>query len=144
MRALLLLILLYPLAEIVALIAMAQHFGGMATFVFLLLSMLFGLLLLRNQKFAMLLSLGSLLGQRSEGVALYPLLWPLRTLIAGVLFMIPGPISDLIGLILLLPIKGPTIHTARAAASNGLQPDDNIEGDFTPVDETIDRGRHLR
>jgi UPF0716 protein FxsA len=144
MRALLLLILLYPLAEIVALIAMAQHFGGMATFVFLLLSMLFGLLLLRNQKFAMLLSLGSLLGQRSEGVALYPLLWPLRTLIAGVLFMIPGPISDLIGLILLLPIKGPTIHATSTPTSSGLQPDDIIEGDFTPVDETIDRGRHLR
>jgi UPF0716 protein FxsA len=138
MRALLFLILLYPLAEIVALIALAQHFGALATFAFLAASALFGLFLLRNQKLAMLFSLGSLLQQGNGTVAIYPLLWPLRTMIAGVLFMIPGPISDVIGLLLLLPFRGPTLQTPRP-----VQPDNVIDGDFTAVDEPVERNRHL-
>jgi len=137
MRLLLLLIVLYPVAELTALIAMASHFGALATFAFLAASMLFGVFLLRNQKLAQLLSLGALMRSGNGPVAIYPLLWPLRTVIAGVLFIIPGPISDLIGLLLLLPLQGPTLQTRQA-----VPPDDVIEGEFHAADDP--KPRQLR
>jgi UPF0716 protein FxsA len=137
MRILLLLILLYPVAELVAIISMASHFGSLATFIYLAVSMLFGLFLLRNQKLAQILSLASLMRSGNGPVAIYPLLWPLRTLLAGVLFIIPGPLSDVAGLLLLLPIQGPTLRTPQP-----VPPHDIIEGEFHTVDEPGQR--HLR
>lgn len=137
MRIIFLLILLYPVAELISLIAMASHFGALATFAFLAVSMLFGLFLLRNQKLAQVLSLGALMRSSNGPVAIYPLLWPLRTVLAGILFIIPGPISDLFGLLLLLPIQGPTLQSKQA-----VQPNDVIEGEFRTVDESKHQ-RHL-
>jgi UPF0716 protein FxsA len=60
-----------------------------------------------------------------------------RNLIAGVLLIIPGVISDIIAVILLLiPISKPSFSTAtnskyQTQAAN----DDVIEGEYTKIDE---------
>ncbi|RXZ44569.1 FxsA family protein [Crenobacter cavernae] len=140
MRGLLWLILLYPLAEIVSLIMLTDKFGGGPVLLWLVVSGLLGVALLRNQKLAMLLSAGALLRSGGE-VSLYSLLWPVRTLLAGVLLIIPGPISDLIALLLLLPLKGPSVRMPNRPPAAG--PDDVIDGEFRRVDDPADPGRRL-
>lgn len=144
MRTFLILLLLYPFAEIAALVALADHFGGLAVFVFVVLSSLLGLWMLRNQQIGALFTLGSVMRQ-GDRVSLYSLLWPLRYLLAGVLFLIPGVISDLAAVLLLLPFKGPSIAVnARAATGPGPAADpDIIDGEYTRVDKTTPPDRRL-
>ncbi|WP_374421995.1 FxsA family protein [Chromobacterium sp.] len=145
MRTFLILLLLYPFAEIAALVALADRFGGLAVFVFVVLSSLLGLWMLRNQQIGALFTLGSVMRQ-GERVSLYSLLWPLRYLLAGVLFLIPGVISDLAAVLLLLPFKGPNIAVnARGAAGGGHSSADNdvIDGEYTRVDKETPSDRRL-
>ncbi|WP_024301170.1 FxsA family protein [Pseudogulbenkiania sp. MAI-1] len=139
MRGLLLLILLYPFAEIATLVAMADAWGGGVTMLWVVMSAIIGIAMLRNQQLGALLTLGSLMRQ-GDRVSLYSLLWPLRYLLAGVLFLIPGVISDVLALLLLLPLQGPTI---KRPATPPQAADNVIDGEYTRVDEPVDRSRHL-
>lgn len=141
MRGLLWLFLLYPVAEIVSLIALTDKFGGGAVILWLIASALLGLALMRNQKLGMLLSAGALLRSGGE-VSLYSLLWPVRTVLAGVLLIVPGPISDVLALLLLLPFKGPSVRMPPRAA-RPAEPGDVIDGEFRRVDEPVDPQRRL-
>lgn len=139
MRGLLLLLLLYPFAEIATLVAMTEAWGGGVTMLWIILSAIIGIAMLRNQRLGALLTLGSLMHQ-GDKVSLYSLLWPLRYMLAGVLFLIPGVISDVLAVLLLLPLKGPSITRPTAPPPTT---DNVIDGEYTRVDEQVDRSRHL-
>ncbi|WP_434630903.1 FxsA family protein [Chromobacterium sp. CV08] len=145
MRALLLLLLIYPFAEIAALVALADHIGGLAVFLLVVLSSMLGLWMLRHQKLGALLTLGSMMRQ-GDKVSLYSLLWPLRYALAGVLFLLPGLLSDLAAILLLLPLKGPDIQlrTAPPAPGGGTASGDVIEGEYNRVDEQTPPERRIQ
>ncbi|MGL6071055.1 FxsA family protein [Craterilacuibacter sp.] len=140
MRAILLLILAYPFLEVTSLIYMAGKLGGGFVLFWVLASALIGIVMLRNQRMATLLTLGALFNQKGN-VSVYSLLWPVRYLLAGVLFLIPGIISDILAVILLLPLSGPGPKVRMPEA--GAPRDGAIEGEYTRVDETVERDRHL-
>ena len=126
------LILLFPIVEIMLLVTLASHIGFMATLLYLILSALLGSWMLRNQKLGALLTAGSVVRQGSR-ISIYSLLWPVRYALAGVLFIIPGILSEIAAVALLLPLKGPAIHTAPSGPAPA--PDsDIIEGEFQRVD----------
>ncbi|MCP9758974.1 FxsA family protein [Aquitalea sp. S1-19] len=140
MRAILLIILAYPFVEIASLVYMADKLGGGFVLFWVLCSALIGIAMLRNQRIGTLLTLGALFNQKGN-VSVYSLLWPVRYLLAGVLFLIPGVISDVLAIILLLPLSGPG---PKVRMPDGAAPSDGaIEGEYTRVDETVDRDRHL-
>ena len=58
-------------------------------------------------------------------------------LLAGVLLIFPGVISDLIALILLLPLRGPQLGAGQSAPGEGPRAanDSVIEGEFSRVDD---------
>lgn len=134
MRIFLLILLVFPFAEITLLVMLASHIGTLGTLLYLLASAFLGSWMLRNQKLGALLTIGSIMRQ-GEGVSIYSLLWPLRYALAGVLFIIPGVLSELAGILLLLPLKGPKLKVA--SQGQPLQ-DDVIEGEFQRVHDPLD------
>ena len=140
MRAILLLLLLYPLLEIATLVTLAHHLGGGVVFLLVLASSLLGIWMLRNQKLGALITLASVVRQGQQ-VSLYSLLWPLRYALSGLLFAIPGILSDVLAILLLLPFKGPNLNKM---ANPGTMAEDVIEGEFSRVDpQRGDSQRHL-
>lgn len=132
-----LILLLFPFTEVALLVMLADRFSGTAVLLYLLASALLGIVMLRNQRIGALLTLGSLLGQR-ENTSLYSLLWPLRYTLAGVLFIIPGVLSEIAGILLLLPLKGPRFAQAapmRDATTPPPHGADIIEGEYHRVDD---------
>jgi len=148
MKAFLILLMLYPFAEIAALVTLADHIGAGGVMLYILLSALLGIFMLRNQKIGGLLTLGSLMANNGQ-VSLYSLLWPLRYSLAGVLFIVPGVFSEIAALLLLLPIKGPNIamaHPRAPGAATGPAhdaSDDIIEGEYRRVDDPVDSDKRL-
>ncbi|WP_293759909.1 FxsA family protein [uncultured Aquitalea sp.] len=138
MRALLFALLLYPFLEIATLVALADRLGGGTVFLMVLASSLLGVWMLRNQKLGALITLGSVMRQGGQ-VSLYSLLWPLRYALAGLLFAIPGILSDAFALLLLLPFKGPSINMGSASPLR----EDAIEGEYRRVDDTTPPDRRL-
>ncbi|WP_028536799.1 FxsA family protein [Paludibacterium yongneupense] len=134
MRKFLLIVLLYPFLEIAALVTLAGHFGALAVLLYVCASALFGCWMLRNQKLAALLTLGSIMRQ-GEAISVYSLLWPLRYTLSGILFIIPGVLSEIAAIALLLPLKGPQ-RRARPVQDN-----DVIEGEYHHVNDDHDRVR---
>jgi UPF0716 protein FxsA len=130
----LLIILAFPIAEITLLSMLASHIGVFGMLLYLIASALLGSWMLRNQKLGALLTMGSLMRQ-GEGISIYSLLWPLRYALAGVLFILPGILSELAGVVLLLPLKGPALK-ATTTGQGPMPPDEDvIEGEFQRVDE---------
>ncbi|MDF0605641.1 FxsA family protein [Neisseriaceae bacterium TC5R-5] len=145
MRTFLILLILYPFAEVAALVALADRFSGMAVFLFVVGSSLLGLWMLRNQKLGALFAISSMMRQ-GERVSLYSLLWPLRYMLAGVLLLIPGVISDLLAVLLLLPFKGPSIQVNtqhnRPTNAETKQDDTIIDGEYSRVPEPLIKHQH--
>lgn len=146
MRAFLLVLLLYPIAELASLIYLADAIGSGWTFAWILATVLLGIGMMRNGKLGSLLTLGSVMRERE--VSLFSLLWPLRIVLAGLLFAIPGLISDVLAIVLLLPFKGPSLKTPDPR--QGFQPQqqspqdgDIIEGEYQRVDKTVDPDSRL-
>ncbi|TCW32754.1 FxsA family protein [Gulbenkiania mobilis] len=140
MRGLLLFLLLYPFLEIAGLVMLADRIGGGPTLLWLLFTGVLGLAMLRNQRVGTLLTLGAMFRQ-GERVSLYSLLWPVRYLLAGLLFLIPGVISDVLAVLLLLPLAGPKLRPPGPGGPSA--PEGVIEGEYTRVDDTQDPNRRL-
>ena len=145
MRGFLLALFIYPFVEIASLIMMAGHLGATFTLFWVIGSALLGILMLRNQQIGRLLTLGAVFKQ-GERLSLYSLLWPLRYVLAGVLFIIPGVISDVLAVVLLLPLKGPQIKMQETRFEGWQGPaqernsdGDVIEGEFTSKNDPRDR-----
>lgn len=127
MRPLLFLtILAFPVAEIWLLIDLAQQYGGWLI-VYLVLIALLGLQLIRDEK--QLFSGRLMQNLAAGGNPIKAMFGSARNIIAGVLLIIPGIMTDIMAaLLLLIPIKAntPTATNHHANAAN----DDVIEGEF--------------
>ncbi|WP_410498950.1 FxsA family protein [Chitinibacter sp. S2-10] len=121
-------ILAYPVLEMMSLFWLADAIGSLATLLIVLLSFAVGVLMLRHQRLAIGLTLMSDL--RTGRLGINSLMSVARYYIAALLFIIPGVIGDVIGLILLLPWW---TSTAARSGSTPVQ-DGVIDGEYRRVD----------
>jgi UPF0716 protein FxsA len=127
MRLILTLALLaFPIAEIWILVNLFQQYGWWVL-LYLVAMVLLGLQLIRDEK---LLFSGRMMQSLSQGGnPLKAMFGSARNIVAGILLIIPGVITDLIAVVLLLiPVDKSAIKstTFKQQAAN----DDVIEGEF--------------
>lgn len=149
MRFLIGLILLgFPIAELVLLVMLGQRYGWWLL-VYLVVIGYLGLQLIRGEK--QLMSAKMMQSLTAGGNPLKTMLGSARNMVAGVLLLIPGVISDVIAAILLLiPIQQPKVSASTAGdtqtnyestykkSNKPAANDDVIEGEFTHVSEEKD------
>ena len=125
MRLLLLAILLgFPLLEAVVLVRLSETLGWWIL-AWVVLAACAGMALIKEARFAMLARLGA--GLARGEFSIVALTDSARTVVAGILLIFPGVVSDLIALTLLL-LPGPRFvsdSAARREAEGSL-----IEGEF--------------
>ncbi len=138
-----LILLAFPFAELFLLISLADEYGWWLLFYLVVIGYL-GLQLIRGEK--LLLTAKVMQSMAAGGNPVKTMLSSARNMVAGVLFIIPGVISDIIGVILLLlPISKQNPNSAtndyeqafqqpyqqnpKARAAN----DDVIEGEFVEI-----------
>jgi UPF0716 protein FxsA len=136
MRFLIFAILLaFPFLEIAVLIELSQRYGWWVL-VYLLTIGYLGLKLIRNEKDLIAARLFQQMG--AGGNPLAAMFSTARNMFAGVLLLIPGVISDVIAVILLLLPAGATPAAGAQNAPFTGRPsanDEVIEGEFTEVRE---------
>jgi UPF0716 protein FxsA len=105
-----LLLLLWPVAELVAIVVVAEQIGILLTLVLLFVGWPLGRWAIRSRGRAVL---GRMAASVNAGrVPTREVLDGALVLIGGTLLMIPGFISDVVGLIMLLPVlRAPLRHT---------------------------------
>ncbi len=104
---------------------MVEAFGGFMTLIWLGLAFGLGVLMLRHHKLAVM---ATLFGDLRAGVITPSSLFTLaRYYIAALLFIIPGPISDVVAIVLLLPWGGQ--GTPRPPADESI-----LEGEYRRID----------
>lgn len=133
-----LILLAFPFAEIFLLVDLAHKYGWWVLFYLVVIGFL-GLQLIRGEK--LLLSAKMMQGLGAGGNPIKTILSSARNMVAGVLLIIPGIITDIIAVILLLiPMGKPSL----AGATNNQQQtkyqtkaanDDVIEGEYTKIDD---------
>lgn len=122
MRLILLLILLgFPVLEMYLLAKIWHHIGWWLA-VWLVMSIMTGMALIKEARFAMVRELSNVL--RNGGSNIPAILGSGRILIAGFLFIFPGVISDFIALALILIPQG------RTAPVRASRDDHVIDGEF--------------
>jgi UPF0716 protein FxsA len=147
MRFLIALILLaFPFAEIFLLVDLAHKYGWWVLFYLVAIGFL-GLQLIRGEK--LLLSAKMMQSMTAGGNPIKTMLSSARNMVAGVLLVIPGIITDIIAVVLLLiPISKPSLAGATNAQQPFEQPqyqrskaanDDVIEGEFVEIKEDLDK-----
>ena len=119
-------LLAFPIAEIWILISLFQEYGWWVL-LYLVVMFLLGLQLIRDEK---LLFSGRMMQSLSQGGnPMKAMFGSARNIIAGILLIIPGVLTDLIAVVLLLiPVDKSAIKpsTFKQQAANG----DVIEGEF--------------
>lgn len=140
MRFLMVLILLaFPFAEIFLLVELANRYGWWLLIYLVVIGYL-GLQLVRGEKLTM--SAKMMQSLSAGGNPVKTMLGSARNMVAGLLLMIPGVITDVIAVILLLIPFGKPIgdsNTNQQYQSTKAANDDVIEGEFTEVKEENDR-----
>jgi UPF0716 protein FxsA len=149
MRFFIVLILLaFPFAEIFLLVELANRYGWWLL-VYLVVIGYLGLQLIRGEKLTMSAKMMQSLSAGDNPVK--TMLGSARNMVAGVLLVIPGVITDVIAVILLLIPFGKPNGDTNASQTNASQQyqrsskstraanDDVIEGEFTEVKEENDR-----
>lgn len=133
--------------EVLSIVMMVKLIGGMLTFALMVLSFILGSYLIgRNAGVSKVMLAGALL--RGHGrMSLYQMLWPVRIPVAGGLLMIPGFLSSVLALLLLLPLKGGKAQEPQGASPFFTQrqtarDDDVIEGEFVVRSDGGRRQRH--
>lgn len=119
----LLILLAFPVLEVTLLVALADHIGWWLLF-YLLAAAAFGAMLIAQERVTAVARILQTVQQGKHPVR--ALLTSAKTMVAGVLFMLPGVISDVVAVILLL-IRLPS--SQRPAAN-----DDVIEGEWRRED----------
>ena len=148
MRFIVVLILLaFPFAELFLLINLADRYGWWLLFYLVVIGYL-GLQLIRGEK--LLLTAKMMQSMAAGGNPVKTMLGSARNMVAGILFIIPGVITDIIGVILLLvPVSkqtpNPTTKPYEQASQQPYQQqyqqkpepraanDDVIEGEFVEI-----------
>jgi UPF0716 protein FxsA len=125
MRFLITLILLaFPLAEIFLLVDLAHKYGWWLLFYLVVIGFL-GLQLIRGEK--LLMSAKMMQSVTSGGNPIKTLLGSARNMVAGILLIIPGVMTDIIAVILLLiPISKPSLASATNNTTNHQQTEQTI------------------
>lgn len=147
MRFLIALILLaFPFAEIFLLVDLAHRFGWWLL-LYLVVVGLLGLQLIKGEK--LLLTAKMMQSVASGGNPIRTMLGSARNMVAGVLLIIPGVLSDVVAVILLLiPIsnskESPVGATNQQRSNSSYQSapaanDDVIEGEYTHVNDDFDK-----
>lgn len=144
MRFLTLLILLaFPFAEIFLLIQWGDEYGGWLLLYLVVIGYL-GLQLIRGEK--LLISAKMMQSLSAGGNPIKTIIGSARNMVAGVLLIIPGIITDIIAVILLLiPMSKPSLgtnsqnhttnHQYQQSTHKNTANDDVIEGEYTKIDE---------
>jgi len=102
---LLVILILVPLVELGLLIKVGQHFGAVNTILLVILTGVAGAWLAKYQGLRVLWEIRSLL---SRGVMPgYKLVEGLLVLLGGLLLLTPGFVTDVLGLLCLLPVSRP-------------------------------------
>lgn len=133
-----LILLAFPFAEIFLLIQLADEYGWWLLLYLVVIGYL-GLQLIRGEK--LLISAKMMQSLSSGGNPIKTILGSARNMVAGVLLIIPGIITDIIAVILLLiPISKPTSNTTtnhqyQQSTYKSAANDDVIEGEYTKIDE---------
>ena len=133
-----LILLAFPFVEIFLLVNLAHKYGWWVL-VYLVAIGYLGLQLIRGEK--LLMSAKMMHSLTSGGNPIKTLLGSARNMVAGIFLIIPGVITDIIAVILLLiPISKPKL----AGATNHQQAhyekaanDDVIEGEYTEIKEDL-------
>lgn len=132
-----LILLAFPFLEIFLLVDLAHKYGWWVLFYLVVIGYL-GLQLIRGEK--LLMSAKMMQSMSAGGNPIKTMLGSARNMIAGVLLIIPGIITDIIAVILLLiPISkpNPDPNFQNRATNTPYQPkaanDDVIEGEFTKI-----------
>nr|UOP04960.1 FxsA family protein [Conchiformibius kuhniae] len=154
--------LIFVVLEILSVFLAARLLGGAIVIVLMIISFLLGRRLVRGRGGAAKTLLAAAMMRGNGRISPYQLLWAVRIPFAGFLLMLPGFLSDILALLLLLPLRG---GDGTAAPHNGTQQqdfygtfggtfhsdprnrrpdhdDDVIEGDFTTVRRGGDRDTH--
>jgi len=128
------LLLALPFVELYLLIKMGSQLGALTVVLWVVLSIFIGMVLIKNAGIATAFLVRERLqrGERPDAEMLTGLLW----VIAGALLIFPGPLTDVLGLICVLPItrnwlaarllRGFAAHGGFAGRDSGV-----IEGEFT-------------
>lgn len=138
-----LILLAFPIVEILLLVALGHRYGWWLLLYLVVVSYL-GLQLIRGEK--QLISVKMMQSLSAGGNPLKTMLGSARNMVAGVLLLIPGVISDVIAVILLLiPIQQPKVSVSTAGGTQTnyestyrksnikAANDDVIEGEFVEI-----------
>ena len=141
-----LILLAFPFAEIFLLVDLAHRYGWWLL-LYLVVVGLLGLQLIKGEK--LLLSAKMMQSVASGGNPIKTMLGSARNMVAGVLLIIPGVLSDVIAVsLLLIPIsssKENQIGATNQQQSNSSYQsapaanDDVIEGEYTHVNDDFDK-----
>ncbi|MES2579732.1 MAG: FxsA family protein [Pseudomonadota bacterium] len=145
-----LILLAFPFLEIFLLISLADEYGWWLLFYLVVVGFL-GLQLIRGEK--LLMTAKMMQSLTAGGNPVKTMLGSARNMIAGVLLIIPGIITDIIAVVLLLiPIGKPNSNTTANQYEQAFeQPqyqqtpntraanDDVIEGEYTHVQDDNDK-----
>ena len=141
-----LLILIF--AEILSIVFIAKLIGTLAALCLMILAFMFGSFLMkRSAGLSQLMLAGGILRTGGQ-ISLYQMLYPIRIPVAAFLLMLPGFFSDIIALLLLLPLGGaPGPNSQQQSPFSNYDPftqspftrgsgddGDIIEGDFVVRD----------
>ena len=129
-------ILLLPLAEIVAFVAVAAWLGLGTAFLLMLVTSLLGFVILRRAGRSGLAHLRAAVDgiQMNEGTRLGP--EHLLTIVAGLLLIVPGFLTDLVGATLLIPAVRHLCGSTVRRWLHRRQPSDPSTVDLTPGEWT--------
>lgn len=124
-------ILAFPVAEIWILVSLMQQYGWWVVLYLLVIATL-GLRLIRDEK--MLFSGRMMQNLTQNGSPMKAIFGSARNIIAGVLLIIPGVLTDVLAAILLLIPINSKHKKAQAYQAEKAANDDVIEGEFRRED----------
>ncbi len=147
MRLLILLILLaFPIAEIYLLIQLADEYGWWLLFYLVVITYL-GLQLIKGEK--QMISAKMMQSMQAGGSPFKAIMGSARNLVAGILLVIPGIITDMIAVILLLiPIQQVKVDASSGSYQTGSGTDGTgFEGSYRkantrPANDDIIEGEY--
>lgn len=138
MRFIIFLILLaFPFAEIAIIIKLTKNYGWWVLFYLITVAVLGFQLIMAEKNLIATRMVQSLTG---NGNPLKTIMGTARNMLAGVLLIIPGVITDLIAVVLLLMPNSATHKTTthnQQKTKYTSANDDIIEGEYTNVDEPV-------
>lgn len=123
----LLILLAFPVLEILVLIELADNFGGWVL-AYLIIIAILGWRLILDEKFQLAGRVMQTLSQ--GGTPAKALFLSIKNLIAGVLLIIPGVITDALAVVLLLIPTPSNSQTASDYTSARAANEDVIEGEY--------------